>query len=168
MSTSKASNKAKTAGMGSSTKNSETGLIFERVFEAPPELVFACLTQPGHLSHFWAPLGASAPVEEIHIDPRPGGRFETLIVNDSSGGTYTTRSVFLEVHAPSSLVWHEEDTGMTVRITLAALPDGKTLFRLHQTNVPDIVRLPRNQTGFKTTLDKLADYVHYLAHGGQQ
>ncbi|UXM92231.1 SRPBCC domain-containing protein [Paenarthrobacter sp. JL.01a] len=154
--------------MESSTRNNEAGLSFERVFDAPPELVFACLTQPGHLSHFWAPLGASAPVEEIHIDPRPGGRFETLIVNDSSGATYATRSVFLEVQAPTSLVWHEEHSGMTVRITLSALPEGKTLFYLHQTNVPDIVRQPRNQTGFKTTLDKLADYVHSLAHGGHQ
>ncbi|MEV7661527.1 SRPBCC domain-containing protein [Paenarthrobacter sp. NPDC089316] len=154
--------------MESSSKDTDTGLMFERVFDAPPELVFACLTQPGHLSHFWAPLGASAPVEEIHIDPHPGGRFETLIVNDSSGATYATRSVFLEVQAPSSLVWHEEHTGMTVRITLTGLPEGNTLFRLHQTHVPDIVRLPRNQAGFITTLDKLADYVHYLAHGGQQ
>ncbi|MCP2049418.1 UNVERIFIED_ORG: uncharacterized protein YndB with AHSA1/START domain [Paenarthrobacter nicotinovorans] len=154
--------------MGSNSEDSETGLTFERVFDAPPELVFACLTQPGHLTHFWAPLGASAPVKEIRIDPRPGGRFETLIVNDSSGETYATRSVFLEVQAPSSLVWHEEHTGMNVHITLTALAEEKTLFRLHQTNVPGIVRLPGNQAGFKTTLDKLADHVRFLAHGGQQ
>jgi len=154
--------------MGTSSMDEEAGLQFSRVFDAPPEVVFACLTQPEHLTHFWAPLGASAPAEEIRIDPRAGGRFETLIVNDGSGATYATRSVFLEVQAPSSLVWYEEHTGMTVRITLTALPAGKTLFHLHQTNVPDIVRLPRNQSGFKTTLDKLATYLHQLVQGAQQ
>jgi len=154
--------------MGISVRDEESGLQFSRVFDAPPEVVFACLTQPEHLTHFWAPLGASAPTDDIRIDPRPGGRFETLIVNDESGATYATRSVFLEVQAPSSLVWHEEHTNMTVSITLTALPAGKTLFHLHQTNVPDIVRLPRNQAGFKTTLDKLADYLHHLTLGAQQ
>lgn len=146
----------------------DAGLEFSRVFDAPPEVVFECMTQPGHLTHFWAPAGASAPVEEIRVDLRPGGRFETLIVNDVTGATYATRSVFTEVHAPSSLVWHEEHTGMTVRVTLTALPAGKTSFHLHQTNVPDIVRLPRNQAGFKTTLDKFDNYLKQLAGGAKQ
>lgn len=153
--------------MGTSVRDEESGLQFSRVFDAPPEVVFACLTQPEHLTHFWAPLGSSAPTDEIRIEP-PGGRFETLIVTDESGATCATRSVFLEVQAPTSLVWHEEHTNMTGRITLTALPAGKTLFHLHQTNVPDIVLLPRNQAGFKTTLDKLADYLHHLAQGAQQ
>lgn len=143
------------------------GLRYTRIFDAPQELVFACLTQPEHLSHFWAPLGASAPTEEIHIDLRPGGSFTTLIVNDTSGATYATRSVFLEVQAPSRLVWYEEHTGMTVRVTLTALPGGETLFRLHQTNVPDVVRLPENRTGFTTTLDKFSSYLHRLTQGDQ-
>ena len=28
-------------------------LWFNRVFEAPRELVFRCLTEPEHLTHFW-------------------------------------------------------------------------------------------------------------------
>ena len=48
-------------------------LHFTRVFAAPRGLVFQCMTQPQHLTHFWAPVGSSAPVEHIRIDPRPVG-----------------------------------------------------------------------------------------------
>ncbi len=40
----------------------ETGeLIFTRVFDAPRDLVFRCMTEPEHLTHFWGPAGVSAP-----------------------------------------------------------------------------------------------------------
>ena len=151
--------------MVSSGNGGEVGLQFSRIFDAPPELVFECFTQPEHLSHFWAPAGASAPAGRIRVDLRPGGTFATLIVNDTSGATYATDAVFLDVDRPSRLVWYERHTGMTVRVTFTALPSGKTLFRLHQTNVPDQVRLPENQAGFKTTFEKFANYLSQLTHG---
>ena len=52
---------------------------------------------------------------------------------------------------------------MTVYVTLTSLPDGKTELHIHQTNVPASVRLPENQTGFKTSLDKFANYLDQLA-----
>jgi uncharacterized protein YndB with AHSA1/START domain len=142
-------------------------LHFTRVFAAPRELVFQCMTQPQHLTHFWAPLGSSTPVEHIRIDPRPGGIFETLIVSDADGSTYATHSVFLEVEEPDRLVWREDHTGMTVYVNLTSLPDGKTELHIHQTNVPAFVRLPENQTGFKTSLDKFANYIDQLAERRQ-
>jgi uncharacterized protein YndB with AHSA1/START domain len=142
-------------------------LHFTRVFAAPRELVFQCMTQPQHLTHFWAPLGSSTPVEHIRIDPRPGGIFETLIVSDADGSTYATHSVFPEVEEPDRLVWREDHTGMTVYVNLTSLPDGKTELHIHQTNVPAFVRLPENQTGFKTSLDKFANYIDQLAERRQ-
>lgn len=148
--------------------SSKDGLEFTRVLDAPREVVFQCFTQPGHLTHFWAPAGASAPTDAMTVELRPGGRFETLIVNDATGATYATRSIFLEVQPPSMLAWYEEHTGMTVRVTLRELAGERTLFHLHQTNVPDIVRLPRNQAGFKTTLDKLSSYLQQLVDGAHE
>ena len=60
-------------------------LVFTRVFEAPRELVFRCMTEPEHLAHFWGPAGVSTPVENITVDLRPGGVFETVMVNDADG-----------------------------------------------------------------------------------
>jgi uncharacterized protein YndB with AHSA1/START domain len=142
-------------------------LHFTRVFAAPRELVFQCMTQPQHLTHFWAPLGSSTPVEHIRIDPRPGGIFETLIVSEADGSTYATHSVFLEVEEPDRLVWREDHTGMTVYVNLTSLPDGRTELQIHQTNVPAPVRLPENQSGFKTSLDKFANYLDQLADRSQ-
>ncbi len=36
-------------------------LQFTRVFDAPRELVFNCMIDPDHLTHFWGPAGTSAP-----------------------------------------------------------------------------------------------------------
>jgi hypothetical protein len=33
-----------------------------RVFDAPRELVFACMTDPKHLTHFWGPTGVITPL----------------------------------------------------------------------------------------------------------
>ena len=55
-------------------------LHFTRIVEAPRELVFRCMIEPEHLTHFWGPAGVSAPLERIAVDARPGGVFETVMV----------------------------------------------------------------------------------------
>ena len=83
----------------------ETGeLTFRRVHRAPPELVFDCMTTPEHLTHFWGPTGTSTPIENITVDPRPGGAFETTMVNDADGSRYTMRAVYVEVRRPAVIL----------------------------------------------------------------
>ena len=78
-------------------------LHFSRVFDAPRELVFACMTDPEHLAHFWGPAGVSAPRDRMTVDARPGGVFETVMVNDADGSEYPTSAVYDEVRAPELL-----------------------------------------------------------------
>src|ERR1039458_10578172 len=78
-------------------------LVFTRAFEAPRELVFQCMTQPEHLTHFWGPAGTSAPIELITVDARPGGAFETVMINDADGSRYPPQPVFDEVVEPERL-----------------------------------------------------------------
>jgi uncharacterized protein YndB with AHSA1/START domain len=40
-------------------------LTYTRVFDAPRELVFRCMIEPEHLTHFWGPAGVSTPLESI-------------------------------------------------------------------------------------------------------
>jgi len=63
-------------------------LIVTRVVDAPRELVFRCMIEPEHLAQFWGPVGTSTPLETITVDPRPGGVFETVMVNDTDGSRY--------------------------------------------------------------------------------
>ena len=102
----------------------ETGeLTYRRVHRASPELLFDCMTTPEHLTHFWGPAGTTTPVDNITVDLRPGGVFETTMVNDADGSTYTMRAVYVEVRRPDRLVWIEADVegGMRTTITFVDL-----------------------------------------------
>jgi uncharacterized protein YndB with AHSA1/START domain len=134
-------------------------LIITRIFDAPRELVFRCMIEPEHLTHFWGPVGVSTPIENITVDPRPGGAFETIMVNDSDGAEYPSRGVFVEIVPPERLVWSEPDSGMTTTSTFVQLDNDRTEVRIHQTNVPEMFRSPEAQAGFQSSLDRFAAYL---------
>jgi uncharacterized protein YndB with AHSA1/START domain len=137
-------------------------LSFTRVFEAPRELVFRCMIEPEHLAHFWGPAGTSAPVERIRVDPRPGGVFETVMVNDADGSEYLTRATYVEVVEPERLVWAEAHSGMTVTATFTDLGGGRTEVHVDQANVPGPLLRPEAQAGFTTSLDRFAAHLVQL------
>lgn len=144
------------------TDSASTGeMTYRRVHQAPPELLFDCMTQPEHLTQFWGPTGSSAPLDGITVDLRPGGSFETVMVSDADGSQYTMRAVYVEVQRPGRLVWTEPEVegGMTTTITFTDLGGGRTEVVTHQTNVPEPFLSPEAQAGFATSLDRFADYV---------
>jgi uncharacterized protein YndB with AHSA1/START domain len=133
-------------------------VIITRVFDAPRELVYDCMLDPKHLTHFWGPTGVSTPLENILVEPRVGGRFETVMVNDENGDEYPSRGVFTELVRPSVLAWAEPG-GMENRSTFTDLGDGRTEVRIHQTNVPAMYRTAEAQAGMATSLDRFAAYL---------
>ena len=86
------------------------------------------MIEPEHLTHFWGPVGVTTPFENITVEPRPGGRFETTMVNDENGEEYPMRAVYVEIVEPESIVFTEPDVegGMTTSITFTDLGDGRT------------------------------------------
>ena len=60
------------------------------------------MTDPDHLAHFWGPAGVSAPRERITVDARPGGVFETVMVNDADGSEYRRTPCTTTSASPSS------------------------------------------------------------------
>ncbi len=139
-------------------------VTYTRVYDAPRDLVFRCMTQPEHLTHFWGPIGVTTPIDNITIEPRPGGVFETIMVNDENGEEYPMRGVFVEVVENEKLVWSEPgvEGGMTTSMTLTDLGDGKTEAFVHQTNVPEMFRTPEAQAGMQSSFDRFAAYVATL------
>jgi len=147
---------------------SEIGeFTYRRVHRAPPELLFDCMTEPEHLTHFWGPLGTTTPVDNITVDLRPGGVFETTMFSDADGHTYTMRAIYVEVHRPDRLVWIEPDVegGMRTTITFVDLHDGRTEVTTHQTNVPQAYLSADARAGFSTSLDRFDAYVAGLTSG---
>jgi uncharacterized protein YndB with AHSA1/START domain len=141
-------------------------LTYRRVHRASPELLFDCMTRPEHLTHFWGPAGTTTPVDRITVDLRPGGAFETTMVNDADGSTYTMRAVYLAVQRPERLVWIEPDVegGMRTEITFIDLKDGRTEVVTHQTNVPAAYMSAQARAGFATSLDRFDAYLAGLAN----
>ena len=132
-----------------------------RVYQAPRDLMFSVMTEPEHLSHFWGPIGVSTPIENIIVEPRVGGRFETIMVNDENGEEYPMRGVFTEFDAPNRIAWTEPDVegGMVTSITFTDLGDGTTETFTHQTNVPEFFRSEEAQAGMQTSFVKCDAYL---------
>ncbi|MGO8960402.1 MAG: SRPBCC family protein [Streptosporangiaceae bacterium] len=137
---------------------------YRRVHNAPRELLFDCLTQPEHLTGFWGPDGTTTPLAGITVDLRPGGSFETVMMNVADGSQYTMRAVYQEVRRPAKLVWTEPgvEGGMTTTITFTELPGGRTEVITHQTNVPPGFAGPQARAGFETSLRRFDEYVAAL------
>ena len=133
-------------------------LTVTRVFEAPRDLVFRCMLEPEHLTHFWGPAGTSTPLDGITVDPRPGGVFETVMVSDD-GSSYTMRAIYAEIVPPERIVWTEPGTGVTTTSTFTDLGGARTEIRIHQAKVPDYALSPEAQAGFLTSLDRFAAYL---------
>jgi uncharacterized protein YndB with AHSA1/START domain len=137
-------------------------LTYRRIHEAPRELLFDCMTKPEHLTHFWGPAGTTTPLDGITVDLRPGGVFETVMVNDTDGSSYTMRARYVEVRRPDRLAWTEPEIGMDTTITFTELGDGRTEVITHQANVPEAFRGREAREGFQTSLDRFGGYLASL------
>jgi uncharacterized protein YndB with AHSA1/START domain len=137
-------------------------LHFTRVFDAPRQLVFSCMVEPEHLTHFWGPTGTSAPLDQITVDAHAGGAFRTVMVNDADGSTYPTSARYLEVSPPELLSWIEDHSGMTVTATFTDLGDDRTQVDIEQRNVPAPMLSADAQAGFLTSLDRFAAHLARL------
>jgi uncharacterized protein YndB with AHSA1/START domain len=140
-------------------------LTHKRIHIGSPELLFDCMTVPEHLTHFWGPTGTVTPLENIVVELRPGGRFETTLVNESDGGEYAMHAIYTEVDRPDRLGWKEvdEEGGMLTSITFTDLGDGRTEVVTYQTNVPAFVLTPEAQAGLQTSIDRMDAYLATLA-----
>ena len=138
-------------------------LVYRRVFRAPRELVWQCLTEPAELARFWGPHGMATPIDGIVVELHPGGRFETLMVGEH--GSYRMVATFTEVVPPELLAWVEPASGLHTTSTLSDLGDGSTAVVIHQRKVPEAMRTPEARAGFRTLLDKLEEHLTHRMQG---
>jgi len=129
-------------------------LVYRRVFRAPREVVWRCLTEPAELARFWGPSGMATPIDGIVVELHPGGRFETLMLGEH--GSYRMVATFTEVVPPERLAWVE---------SLDDLGGDRTAVVIHQRNVPETMRMPEARAGFLTSLDKLEEHLAHLVQG---
>lgn len=134
-------------------------MTYRRVHRAPREILFECMTTAEHLTHFWGPVGTTTPIDGIVVDLRPGGAFETLIVNDRDGTRHLMKAVYETVDPPSLVSWREVTSRMVTTLVFVELGDGTTEVITHQRQVPDGFDTPEARAGWATSLDRFAEYV---------
>src|SRR5438876_2640007 len=77
-------------------------VIFERVFNAPRELVFKAFTECQHLAHWWGPKDWTLPM--CNLDLRPGGVW-TYCMRGPAGEQSCGIAVYREIEPPAKLVY---------------------------------------------------------------
>ena len=84
---------------------SEKGIAVERVFKAPPELVWRAWTEPRIIRHWWGPEGFSAP--SIKVDVRAGGKY-IFAMHGPAGSEWDkdiySAGVYKEIVPPKKMV----------------------------------------------------------------
>lgn len=128
--------------------------IMQRI-EAPPEIVFAYLTDSRRFVR-WMGVGAE-------LDPRPGGRYRIDV-----DGEHIARGEYQEIDPPRRLVmswgWEGHPTippgSTTVEITLTS-ERGATILRLRHLGLPDEAERRQHAAGWKIYSGQLAaDLLH--------
>jgi uncharacterized protein YndB with AHSA1/START domain len=139
-------------------------LHFVRTYAAPRQLVWDAWTDPDQMAQWWGPRGVSTPRETIEVDLRPGGQVTFVMVDDASGDRYPNSGRFLEVEAPSKIVWVDDGfadgSGKgTATITFEAVDDATTRLTLHiEADFSETVRAGA-EIGWGTQLDKLVELL---------
>ena len=94
--------------MPDSATQSDRQIAIVRTFEAPPEQVFEAWVDPAQVAQWWGPECFETPADSVVIELRPGGRYDLLMVDTSSGNQYPVRQEILEVSVPELLVLRHE------------------------------------------------------------
>jgi uncharacterized protein YndB with AHSA1/START domain len=144
---------------------SEREVVFRRLLDAPPELVWKVWTDPEHLYHWFGPVEFTLTLEFAFV-PDEVWRF---IMHGPDGTDYPTVVVFREIVSPSRLVyengWDLPGAPLDFVVVVTLLPEGKrTRFSIHMTfraaaAMKTAVELYGVLQGGIQTPDRLAQYL---------
>ncbi|MEO6390554.1 MAG: SRPBCC domain-containing protein [Pyrinomonadaceae bacterium] len=142
-------------------------LVIDRVFDAPPALVFDAWTQKDHLIRWWGPDNFTLPFCEI--DFRVGGEYR-YCMRAPDGTDHWVWGTYRAIVPPERIVftWDRKDPDGTPRsksvvtVTFAEYL-GKTRFRLHQGIFEVIDDCSEHIGGWTECLNRLGQFVLALS-----
>jgi uncharacterized protein YndB with AHSA1/START domain len=141
-------------GMGFDAKN----IVIERLFDAPPALVFQCWTDPKQMQRWWAPRGFTNPVCEL--DVRVGGKWR-IVMQAPDGTRYPCEGVYQEVVPGKRLVFTNIATDTAGKPVL----DGLTKVDFAETNGKTRLTVT---TGAVAVVDYAVNYLKGMQAGWTQ
>ena len=110
------------------------GITIARIFDAPPERVFAAWVEPEKFGRWFGGAASDVPVETISMDARAGGLWSALMLAGPERIEIPWSGEFVVVDPPSRLVLTLTDTAVdvdepsreSVTVTFAPLGDKVT------------------------------------------
>ena len=149
-------------------------LVFQRIFDAPRDLVFEVWTDREHVAKWWGPNGFTTTISEM--DVRPGGIWR-LVMHGPDGKDYKNRIIFLEVMKPQRLVYrHEPEHGTeptTFETTVTFAERGSKTEMTFRMLFPTaemlnhVVKTYGAIEGAKQTLGRLGEHVENMYTSGR-
>ena len=145
---------------------SDRVLAFDRIFDAPREIVFSMWTNPRHMIRWYGPRGHSLTTCEL--DMRVGGHWRVCMDN---GGVETwVWGIYHAIEAPSKLVfsssmhWHRYETMVT--LDFDDLGDRRTRLRLRQEEFLNALDCDDHFWGWTSAFDKLGEQLLLMQTAG--
>jgi uncharacterized protein YndB with AHSA1/START domain len=145
---------------------SDRVLAFERIFDAPREIVFAMWTNPKHMIRWYGPRGHS--LTSCELDVRVGGGWRACMFNGDVEtwvwGTYHAIEEPSKLVFSSSMHWHKYETLVTIHFD--DLGDGRTRMRFRQDEFWHAPDCEDHRWGWASALDKLAEQLLVMQTAG--
>ncbi len=137
-----------------------------RVFDAPPERVWTCLTDPEDFAQWFGTPPFTTPASTVTMEVRPGGEFRATMVHETDGTELPFAGHFREVVELQRLVQTLENAAdpsdpdvEMVTTTLTDLGDGKTQVVYQQSGHLPAEQYPMIEQGVNGFYDRLAEHL---------
>jgi uncharacterized protein YndB with AHSA1/START domain len=147
-------------------------LKIERLFDAPPELVFDTLLDPNSQEDIYSNVVEGFRLEVSSIDLRVGGTW-TTVIRTGEGDPDRITSVFTEIERPHRLSYEMSmsvgEWGRTIDSTITITfedQDGKTLLTIVQSGFETAEDRDSFESGAPEFLDALQKVVAARVAGG--
>jgi uncharacterized protein YndB with AHSA1/START domain len=144
----------------SSPEKTVRDLVVTRILKAPPALVWSAFTDPGQLIKFFGPEGTTIALESVTVEPRVGGEFSLVMVNDDNGDKYPMNATYTEL-IENQRIQFETGGGITGTIEMTDLGNGETALRWTSRTAFDDAFFKDAEQGTNSAVDQLV--VHLAA-----
>ncbi len=98
-------------------RTSDRELVVTRTFNAPRALVFKAWTDAELFLRWWIPKSAPVTLVASQLDIRTGGSYSLTFSHPAAPEPFTAFGRYLEVVAPTRLVWTNEEGGDAGQVT---------------------------------------------------
>lgn len=92
-------------------RTSDRELVATRTFDGPARLVFEAWTKPELIMRWWAPKSFGISFLSCETDVRTGGSYRFVFGHPASEKPMAFFGRYIDVTAPSRLVWTNEEDG---------------------------------------------------------